>query len=277
MTRTSVSAVRPDLLETTSYSEPRFRAALLQLTEPHTFLASDEGVQLLQQLELRVVPGVVAAARTLGLGREWLQPQEILHTVLLALCEERARLAVHIAETAADPWSYLARCAVKWARDLWGVRGDSFDQAPEWNSAGALHLQQQLARADDGLTPLSEVIELAHGALVSHTPQRLQRSLHTLLCWLAANPPQRVSHEAADRAAAQRHHPEFSQAQIAAVANMAWGTRPRRRETSLFAALLKDPEFLISNSPTHARALLQYRRVMRSQPTLVEAAERLAA
>ena len=102
-------------------------------------------------------------------------------------------------------------------------------------------------------------------------------SLGGLLSWLANNPPQRASHETADRAAAARAFRQFTPSQIAAVVNIAWGGRTSRRETSLLAAFLINPDFRPSDSPTHARALLHYRRALRSQQVLETPPERMAA
>ena len=252
------------------------RTLLRQLAETPEFLGSPEGNEFLSQLEHYLVPGARAAARRLGLGDEWAQPHEVLHTLIVGLCSEGGKVATHIAQTAIDPWAYLARCSTKWSHDLWGSRGISLGQLSESRVEACLLTQQHQTR-NDGLTSLDQVVVLTHRALAPHTPQDLSRPLGGLLSWLANNPPQRASHETADRAAAARAFRQFTPSQIAAVVNIAWGGRPRRRETSLLAAFLINPDFRPSDSPTHARALLHYRRAMRSQQVLETPPERMAA
>ena len=254
----------------------RLRALLRQLAETRQFLGSPEGREFLGQLEQHLVPGVRAAARRLGLGDDWAQPQEILHTIIVGLCADGGRVATHIADSAIDPWAYLAKCSITWARELWGSRGMPLDQISESRVEACLTVQQHQAH-NDALTSIDRAVALTYRALVPHTPRGLGRPLSELLSWLANNPPQRVSHETADRAAAAQAFQQFSPTQLAAVVNIAWGGRPRRRETSLLAAFLLNPDFRPSNSPTHARALLQYRRVMRSQQVFEVPAQRLAA
>lgn len=252
------------------------RASLRQLSDARGFLDSPEGRDFLSQLEQYLAPSVRTAARRLGLGDDWTQPHEIVHTLIVGLCAEGGRAATHIAETAIDPWAYLAKCSIKWARELWGSRGISFEQLSESRVEAGLMAQQPQPR-DDALTSLDQAVALTHRALVPHTPHELSRPLGGLLSWLANNPPQRISYEAADRAAATRAFLQFAPPQLAAVVNIAWGGRPRRRETSLLAAFLMNPEFRPSDSPTHSRAMLQYRRTMRSQQAFENPPQRVEA
>ncbi len=252
------------------------RALLRRLAEAPEFLGSPKGNELLSQLEHYLAPGVRAAAHRLGLGDDWAQPHEVLNTLIVGLCSDGGRAAAHIAETAIDPWAYLARCSNKWARELWGSRGISLEQLSEAR-VEACPVTQPHQTWDDALTSLDQVVALTHRALAPHTPHDLSRPLGGLLNWLANNPPQRVSHETADRAAAARAFRQFTPPQLAAVVNIAWGGRPRRRETSLLAAFLMNSEFRPSDSPTHARAVLQYRRTMRSQQAIETPLHRMAA
>lgn len=253
------------------------RASLAKLRDPAEFLRSAEGLEFLQRLESHLVPTAVADARRLGLNATWLHPHEIVHTALIKLCENRARLAVRIAQTAHDPWAYLGRSAAVWARELWGHRAEPLEFGKLEEPAIADLSCCDDTRGSDDLTPLREVVALAHGVLAPHTPPRLQAPLYSLLWWLAQNPPQRVSHESDDRAAAQRECPDFSLEQIIAVMNIAWGVRPRRRETSLLAALLTNSDFRASDSLSFARALPRYRQVMRSRLTQYAGLGNLAA
>ena len=252
------------------------RALLRQLAKTPEFLGSPEGNEFLSQLEHYLVPGARTAARRLGLGDEWAQPHEVLHTLIVGLCSDDGKVATHIAQTAIDPWAYLARCSTKWSHDLWGSRGISLEQLSEAHVEACPVAQPHQAR-DHALTSLNQVVVLTHRALAPHTPQGLSKPLGGLLSWLANNPPQRASHETADRAAAARAFRQFTPSQIAAVVNIAWGGRPRRRETSLLAAFLMNSDFRPSDSPTHARALLHYRRAMRSQQAFETPPERMAA
>lgn len=263
--RAESSAVRPERTsagvgqgELEKLSRPGLCAALLQLAESAAFLHTAEGRAFARQLEVFLVPSMLASARKVGIGPGWLQADDVLHTVILGLCEQQGRVARRIAATARDPWGYLARCATEWVRALWGSRGEPLELL-----SPARAVLQPPAQPSP-LTPLEEVVGLVFSTLRPHTEGRLHPPLRSLLRWFAQNPPQRRSHESDDREAAARCFVDFNRAQIALIANLVWGVRPRCRETSLFAALLMDADFRPSDSPVHARAILRYRQMMRA-------------
>lgn len=251
------------------FDAPQLREALSALAGSPAFLHTAAGAALIRQLELHLSPGMLATARMMGIDRSWVSAGEVLHTVIVELCAQNGEVARRIAEDARDPWGYLAVCATRWVRALWGTRGIPID---------TLELASPGDPPEDGslLTAIQDLVRLAHTHLAPHLEPRLRRHLPPLLHWLAVNPPQRLSHELADREAAAAHFPDFTVEQIAAVANIAWGSRPRRRETSLMAALLRDADFHPFASPSHARALLQFRRAMRARAPLAKYAVRLS-
>ncbi len=256
-------------LDAKRFDADQLRAALFELANSPEYLRSAQGSVLLRQLELHVAPTLLALGRRVGIDRSWLEPLDVVHTIVLALCHQRGSAARQIAETALDPWPYLLRCAAGWVRALWGVRGEAI--------TGHTLLGLADPTEEEILTPMKEVIERAHALLAPHTEAHLRNALLRLVAWLAENPPQRMSHDASERAEASFLFPAFSTTQIAAVANICWGGRPRRHETSLLAALLLDSGFRPADSPSHARALLHYRRTMRLRSTLQGVSERLAA
>lgn len=255
----------------------RFDSAQLNLSlgllaEAPGFLRSVDGRALIQQLEIHLAPSMISMARRVGIRDSWIHTDDIVNSVIVGLCEEEGRVARRIAQDALDPWDYLAKCAAGWVRALWGSRGIPIEslesvessEAPEW----------------ERLTPIRDVAHRTRALLAPYTEARLREALLPLLLWLAHNPPQRVSHELSDRVAAASQFKEFTPEQIAAVANIAWGSRPRRAETSLMAALLTNPDFLPSDSPSHSRALLNYRRAMRPRSLVADPSyfqDRLAA
>lgn len=238
----------------------RQREALTALTEPG-FLESAEGAAFLEQLEVFFAPSTIASARKMDYA---LEPGDVVHMLIVRLLEDDGRIAGYAA-TADEPWSYIGGCLARdWAWREWGVRGTSLD---------ILEFMPPSATAEEDLTPLSEVVELAYGVLSPFTPQELHGDLRDLLGWLAANPLQRISYEAEAKRAAHRHCPEFTIDQVAAVMNIAWGGRPRQAETSIFGGFLRDPRFRPSDSPTHMRALIYFKNAMRAG---AEGSKRLA-
>jgi len=249
---------------------------LRRFSDPAAFLRSAEGQGFVLQLERYLIPTVFAAAKRVGLGDNWLHRNDVVHTVLVNLSEQQGRAAKLIAEASHAPWAYLAKCAVEWVRTSWGHRAAPLEEVlVERSRADAREYFS--ARDNVGLTPLGDLVRLSYDVLAPHTPAHLRPSLLQLLRWLAVNPPQRLSYEGSERRAAALRFSAFTSEQIAAVMNVAWGGRPRRKETSLMAALLRNPEFRLSDSPTHARAILPYRRAMREQQALEQSHGRLAA
>lgn len=242
------------------FEDAQLREALHNLAHSPVFLHTEAGAALMRQFERYLSPGMLATAKTMGLGRSWISTSEVAHTVILELCAQNGEAARRIAQSAHDPWSYLTACATRWVRALWGTRAVPLDLL----EIASPHDEAELG----ALTSIQDVVRLSHLHLAPLTEARLRAQLLPLLQWLALNPPQRLSHEHDDREEAASRFPEFTMEQIAAVANIAWGSRPKRRATSLMAAFLEDPDFRPYTSPSHARALLNYRRAMRARARL---------
>ncbi len=236
--------------------QEQLRVQLRALAESPRTLHRSSGRELVEQLNAFLVPAMQRVALRIGPHGAALAPNEILHTVLIELCENEGRVARLSAE-ADDPWAYLAVCASNWVREVCGNSYVSLEALAA--------LPTTTAPQDPLLTPIEEVVRCAHRIVVLFAPARLRDELFAVLSWLAENPPQRVSHETGDRVAAQLQFPSFTSKQIVAVMNVAWGGRPRRAETSLFAAILLDADFRPATSPTHMRALLHFRQVMRRE------------
>ncbi len=244
------------MIEVTRFEEQRQRSALLSLRQSPRFLESEEGQAFLDQLGMIFVPGVLRTARGLGVTPSWLEKEDIVNTAVVRLIENEGRAARYVASAQGEPWNYLARCLDSWVRAQWGTRCSALDDERFELRHPQVH--------ESPLTSIEEVARLTHEALRPHTPSLLRDPLRGLLLWLAENPPQRLSYETADRAAAKCRFPAFRITQISAVANIAWGSRPRRSETSLMGAFLLDATFRPSDSPAHMRAILRYSRAMRA-------------
>lgn len=238
------------------FTESRQRQALHDLAATTDFLRSEEGRLFLDQIRCYLVPGILARASRVGIGSGWVGTEEVVHTAVLGLCDSAGRVARYASEAAGEPWGYLFRCLMTWMSEQWGSRGISFDEALIGQPAPSAEMPVHL-------TPLAEVIAATFAILEVHTPERLRTSVRQLLVWVANNPPQRLSHEAEDRAAARIRFPELTQQQISAVVNAAWGGRPTRSDTSLMAAFLLDENFCPYDSPAHSRVILRYKTAFR--------------
>ena len=257
------------LRETDQISGEDLGALLLRLAGSTDLLLGKDGAELIVQLRQFLVPGIMRTAIRSGRGTQtWLQEDEVLHAVLLELLADGCRVARVIAEQAREPWEYLAVCATEWVHK---ICLSSCDELTEHSPV------EPRPEPHDQLTELEEVVARSAQMLLAYAPGVQQVALRRLLFWLARNPPQRLSYETEDRSAMQAQFPEFTSGQISAIANVTWGGRPRRKETSLFAALLLDPDFRPAGSPTHIRALLHFRQVMRREETQSLALGQLAA
>lgn len=256
-------------MSTQRLSDSQLRSMLIHIAGSTERLWDDEGAVLIAQFREHLVPTLLQAAFRSGRGTPtWLQSSEVLHVVLLELFSDHGRVANIIAEHTRDPWGYLAVCASKWVRKLCV------------SACAELKEHEFIANRDESseqLTALNEMVTIAAQILQPHAPYLPLPVLERVLLWLAQNPPQRMSHEAEDRAAILVQFPSFTSRQISALANIAWGARPRRKETSLFAALLLDPDFRPSSSPTHIRALLHFRQVMRREKSYASSFVSIAA
>lgn len=234
-------------------------ALLLRISGSNDRLRGEDGAELIAQLSRFLVPSIMRTAIRSGRGTQsWLQEADVLHTILLELFADNGRVARLIGEQAREPWGYLAVCAAEWMRK---VCLSTCEELTEHSPIAPRH------EPNDRLTDLEEMVARATQLLVAYAPNVQQAELRRLLFWLAQNPPQRLSHEAEDRAEMFAQFPILTSGQISAIVNIAWGGRPRRKETSLFAALLQDSQFRPQSSPTHIRALLHFRQVMRREET----------
>lgn len=251
------------------FDADRQRAALIELVEGIGFLETGEGTEFVTELESAFAPMMQGMARRMGFP---LDAADVVHGAIVLLLEQDARVAKYAAAAEEEPWGYLATCLTEWGRRQWGERGTTLD-AVEFLP---VHRTAQLPghHVSEELTPLPEVVRLTHAVLEPLTPSEQQPTLHPLLSWLARNPPQRLSYEGVELAAAVDHFPSFTKGQLKAVMNISWGGRPRQAETSLMGAFLLDPEFRPSDSPTRARALVHYKAAMRASAaqarTLIE-------
>lgn len=239
-------------MEVQRFDTWRQRVAMSTLTEPG-FLMSPEGAAFLEQLDVFFAPGICGMAKRMGYPME---PGDVQNSIITHLLSNDGEVAKY-ASVADEPWAYLGRCAIEWARREWGHRGTRLEVAE--------YLPVASPTSDESnYTALDEVVALTYEVLVPRTPEHLHGDLLELLGWLAANPIQRLSYEAEERMAAHRFCPRMTIDQVTAVMNIAWGGRPRQKETSLMGAFLLDSTFRPSGSPSHARALTTYKNAIRA-------------
>lgn len=250
------------------FSVSRQRTALTALAKnPHEFLRSNEGQAFAVELGEIMTPRVAAAARGIGLGSHWYERTEVVNTALVRLCAEDARVAKLAARAEIEPWRYLVPCMITWMREQWGTRGEPLDACLTLAArAGSVGVADAL----------SDAVRHTFTSVAFGVPSALRRDLHLLLQWLARNPPQRRSYEAADREEARRRFSRFTTKQIAAATSLVWGSRPKAQQTSLVAAFLLDDEFRPFESVTHARTIMQFTRAMR-EPRLSAVSSGFAA
>lgn len=233
----------------------RQRRALLALADSTDFLLTHEGSAFLEQLRCIFAPRAVAEVQRLGVGGGWFVADEAVNTIVVALTVDGGRVARYAASAQGAPWAYLGKCVTAWSREILGSRCSPLDEKLTSPCNGG--------DVEAALTPLEQVSALTFATLAPHTPPHLHAATEQLIQWLATNPPQRLSYERIEREHAARAFPDLSSQDIAAIMNISWGGRPRRRQTSMFAAFLLDAKFRVSDSPTHARALLHFRQLMR--------------
>lgn len=237
------------------FDEWRQRHALISLCDGLEFLDTAEGFAFIEQITTFFSGSMVGLSTRMGFH---IDPDEVVNTAIERLSANGGRVAAYAASSDGEPWAYIATCLVGWVRQLWGTRSSSLDGLEDW-----LPAPLPVANETD-LTPLDEVVNATFAVLAQVTPQNDHVSLLRLLGWLAANPEQRLSYEVHEKQAAHRFCPELTIEQVTAVMNIAWGARPRRKETSLMGAFLRDPEFVVSSSGTHARALEFFKQAFRA-------------
>lgn len=243
----------------------RLRSALIDYeTHRNAFLETAEGAALLEQFAEHLAPSIVSIMR--DRWGKWgydIEAADVAHLTLVNLLgdpdheREDEKLPIRYVIEAEDPWGYLWRSAFRWIRAESGIRGHGIENE-EWLP------EPEPATSELDLTPLAEVVRLTYVELSARTPEHHHRELLELLSWLAANPPQRLSYEGADCAAAHRQAPGMSVDQVSAVMNIAWGGRPRQAATSLMGQYLLDPKFEPAQSPTHIRALIYFKNAFRA-------------
>lgn len=240
----------------------RLRVALMDLADDGArFLSTAEGAAFLEQLDVFFARPLVGEARRMGFAMDRDDATHmIIERFLTTLEEQKEKAPIRFAASAENPWGYLWTCALRWARNDWGMRASDL----ETSEAYALAAPEN---DESHLTPLEEVVRCCFEELAQRIPVRHHSAVYELLGWLASNPPQRLSYEGLERIAAHRYCPSLTIEQVTAVMNIAWGGRPRQAETSLMGQYLTNPEFRPSESWTHIRALHYFKNAFRAGET----------
>lgn len=238
----------------------RQRSALTDLAEDGSkFFGTAEGLAFIEQLHEFFAPGMVGEARRWGYDIEHDDVVNMIVERLLSMAGDSERCPARYAASSEKPWAYLWSCALRWGQEQWGIRGVSLERA-----------EQMLTPSVDEESPhtsIDEVVSLTF-ALVSQVVDRKHHAaVHELLSWLAVNPPQRLSYDRDDRVAAHKFSPSLTIEQVTAVMKIARGSRPNTSATSLMGQFLLDPNFRVSASGTHARALTNFKNAFRAGET----------
>ena len=230
-----------------------------------TVLSTAEGVAFIEQLHEFFAPPMLGVARSWGYDVDRDEVVNMIIERLLTTRTDTERCPARYAAVAESPWSYLWTCTLRWGQEMWGTRGvplehAEFVPAPS-NMDEAPH------------TSLEEVVELTFSVVSQVIETKYHHPVFELLGWLAANPPQRLSYDRDDRVAAHRFCPSLTNGQVTSVFKIARGSRPSTAETSLMGQFLLDPDFRVSESGTHARALTHFKNEFRAAsagPTSLE-------
>lgn len=213
-----------------------------------------------------------------GLGQElsqWsrhqlgypMEPGEIAAVVWERIVTDPDQLS-KLAEEARNPFGWLVSACrrkfepgkpVPWLRAEGGFRATSIHGVSgEEQFAGGL--EPLTMSATDDL--LRRLVTRTLDVLLPRTPHALRDDVRSLTGWLAVNPPQQLSNSAADVAVAAAELPAVTLGQARAVANVTWGARNRRAETSLFGLFLRDQDADITDHCILYRSVKQYQERM---------------
>lgn len=250
-----------------------FRAALGALTlDPAGFLASGEGAAFVQTVRRELAPQALRHAHSLGSGFSDLD--EAVNMIILNLVDS-PETCRYVGENAVKPFAYIGTVIPSWlvaetGRGLFRTTGDEYRWAyMEWIEAPGLQLPAAYVMdpadivAGDDRPTLMQAVQRTVSSLAPRTVGDVTGVLSDLVGWFAENPfeQQSTARPALDAAAA-----EFSMVSagaISAVANISWGGRPNRGETSLLGGHLRSHDFNPLGSAAHLKALRVYRSRMR--------------
>lgn len=247
-------------------SVPRFdiwrqRTALTDLAEDGAgFLREPEGLAFIEQMYMFLAPNLVGVARKkFGYALDRDEGVNLIIEQLLASRRLDDKGAVRKAAAAENPWAYLRGCAMDWMRQQWGVRGASLEAVGDM----AVSSFEDVAH-ENPHTPIHDVVRLTFSVVSEVIPAVHHDAVFELLTWAAVNPPQRLSYETDDRVAAHRHCPSLTIDQVIAVMKIARGSRQNTAATSLMGQFLLNRDFRVSDSGTHARALMHFKNAFRA-------------
>lgn len=234
------------------WSGNRLKQAISKIDESG-FWGSTLGVDLTRQVAEHLSPTVTRVIhRELSFD---VNDVEVTHTVMsMVTANPAAKKGLRESD---DPWAYLYRCAERWMRQQAGHRATGLEVLMELAAPDVVHEGMDPSH---GLTPLARMVALTVSVLtplVEYHREELAKAVY----WFATNPETHQGHGLSEAQRDRFLHEELGldSRQIAAIANIAWGARPERSKSSLFAGFLMDPDFDPINSFTHRRALAKFR------------------
>lgn len=235
----------------------RQRAALTDLADNGgQFLGTAEGLAFIEQLHKFFATALMWEARSWGFDIERDDVVNMIVERLLSTRGDGERCPARYAASSEKPWAYLWSCSLRWVQAQWGIRGVTLERAEM--------LLTPPINEESPHTPIEEVVDLTFALVSQVIAPKHHAAVHELLTWLAVNPPQRLSYDRDDRVAAHRFCPTLTIDQVTAVMKIARGSRPNTSATSLMGQFLLDPNFQVSSSGTHARALTHFKNAFRA-------------
>lgn len=250
-----------------------FRAALRALTlDPAGFLASGEGAAFVQTVRRELAPQALRHAHSLGSA--FCDLDEAVNMIILNLVDS-PETCRYVDENAAKPFAYIGTIIPSWlvtetGRGLFRTTHDQYRWAyMEWIETPGLQLPAAYVMdpadivAGDDRPTLTQAVERTVSTLAPRTLGDVARVLPDLVGWLAENPFEQQSTAKPTLEAAAAEFSMVSAGALTAVANISWGGRPNRGETSLLGGHLRSHDFNPLGSAAHLKALRVYRARMR--------------
>lgn len=248
------------MCEAETFGPWRQREALVDIAaDGPDFLALAEGAAFIEHLHqdfASSIAGSLAFKHGIRMSTE-----EVVHFTLDLLLSRRLKETGCVAQMAAaaeNPVGYLWATVRNEILRSHGTFYDLSDRDDEFVTESPDPTDRS------GLTPLEDVVSLTFSAISELVPASKRDAVLELLRWAAANPPQRLSYDCDDRVAAHRHCPSLTIEEVIAVMKIAYGSRPRQKETSLMGQFLANSNFRVSDSGSHHRALVRFKNEFRA-------------
>lgn len=253
----------------------RFARGLERLiTDPSSFLCSVDGAVFLNDVRAHIAPFFCSTMSPWGTA--FTDIDELTGMVLDVLVAKPAR-ARTILDEGDDLFKYTFTAI--WNEDIYPLIGRGLYKVRKGEKTVTRHADSpgelDVSLPDSGigrdpaviveermmLSGKDRAVALTVTTLAPRSPAILGEVLPDLVSWFSDDDFDAAGERRAENLQrAASHFPGLNTNQLSAVEAMTWGARPRRADTSLLGAYLRDPEFLPLLSTTHLRALRAYRK-----------------